>query len=310
MHPDGSTLVCAFGNRLQLFSVRVSVAGAEPPCLLTPKEAPAGAASLTGLGDTKCIAFSPDGGLMAVGSGDGRLRLFTWPALALRADVEHAHPDSLTDADFSPDGATLLTTGNETMSASGGAAVWRVAEDGLKRARWLEPLKAPRGARVTVRGAKFARDGSGVAFTGANVAGEARVLTWRVADWSCTSSRRAMPEPLTSLALSPGNGRLLAAGGAEGSLVMLSTKTLAPLRRVRNAHMVFVTGLAFSPSGRTLASLSADASARCTLAPPRRSVGYALMRILIAFLVHLAIVSLILHLHKRGHLRRPEWLEW
>jgi WD40 repeat protein len=301
--------VCAFSDRLQLFAVRVSVAAeGEPPCALTPKDPPSGAASLTGMGETKCICFSPDGSIMALGGGDGRLRLFAWPALTLRADVKDAHTDAISDADFSPDGSLLLTTGNEKVGPAGGAAVWRVEEKALSRVRWLEGVRGRKGARVTLRGAKFARDGSGMAYTGANTDGTARVLAWRVADWRCMKSCHALPEPLTSLALSPGVGRLLAAGGAEGSLVMLSAKTLATLRRVPGAHMVFVTGLSFSPSGRTVASLSGDASARCTLAPPRRSIGYVIMRLLLTLIVHFAIVSLVVHAHRQGHLRRPSWL--
>lgn len=302
--------MCAFGDRLQLFAVQLSLAtdNSAPPCSLTPKELPAGAASLTGIPETKCISFSADGSRMVLGGGDGRLRLYTWPGLALRADVEHAHPDAISDADFSPDGSQLLTTGNERVGPTGGAAVWHVAEDGLKRLCWLDGMPLPKGARVTLRGAKFARDGSGTAFTGANLGDESRVLIWRISDWRCVASRRALSEPLTSLVLSPGNGRLLAAGGSEGSIVMLSSKTLAPMRRVPSAHMVFVTGLSFSPSGRTLASLSADASARCTLAPPKRSVVSALLRILIAFLVHMAVVSLVITAHRRGKWSVPAWM--
>jgi prolactin regulatory element-binding protein len=309
VHPDGSTLVCAFGDRLQLFSVRVTLAaeGTAPACSLTPKELPSGV-SLSGIADTKCISFSADGSRMVLGAGDGRLRMFSWPELALRADVEHAHPEAVSDADFSPDGSLLLTTGNERVGPTGGATVWRVAESALQRVCWLDGVPAPKGARVTLRGAKFARDGSGTAFTGANLREESRVLTWRTSDWRCVASRRALTEPLTSLALSPGNGRLLAAGGSEGSIVMIASKTLAPMRRVPSAHMVFVTGLSFSPSGRTLASLSADASARCTLAPPKRSVLAALLRLLLALLVHMAVVTLVITTHRRGMWNVPDWL--
>jgi WD40 repeat protein len=214
----------------------------------------------------------------------------------------------VSDADFSPDGSLLLTTGNERVGPTGGGAVWRVGDKGLQRLCWLDGVPAPKGARVTLRGAKFARDGSGTAFTGANLRDESRVLAWRMSDWRCVASRRALTEPLTSLALSPGNGRLLAAGGSEGSIVMIASKTLAQMRRVPAAHMVFVTGLSFSPSGRTLASLSADASARCTLAPPKRSVLSALLRVLLAFLVHMAVVSLVIATHRRRMWSVPAWM--
>ena len=130
--------MCAFGDRLQLFAVRVALAteDAAPACSLTPKERPDGAASLAGIADTKCICFSADGSRMVLGGGDGRLRMFSWPELALRADVEHAHPEAVSDADFSPDGSLLLTTGNERVGPTGGGAMWRVGDKGLQRLCW------------------------------------------------------------------------------------------------------------------------------------------------------------------------------
>jgi prolactin regulatory element-binding protein len=263
-------------------------------------EPPPGAAPLSDFADTKCLAFSADGGRLAVGSEDGRLRLLSWPALRVLGDEARAHPDAVSDADFSPDGALLLTTGNEPWGAAGGACVWRVAGQALQRERWLGSFGAPPRARVTLRGARFARDGSGRAFTGVNVAGEARVVAWRVADWAPLALKRALSEPLTSLALSPIDGRLIAAGGAEGSVVMLGARTLAPLRRVKNAHMVFVTAVAFSPAGATLASLSGDASARCTAAPPRKSFIAAVVRLLLLLAVQAIFFCLVLLARKRG----------
>lgn len=301
LHPDGTTLLCALSTGLQLLRVRVSTAAdGGSSCELSAAEAPAGAPPLSSFADTKCLAFSADGTRLALGSEDGRLRLLAWPSLRCVADVTGAHSDAVSDADFSPDGGLLLTTGNEKAGPASGAAVWRVQAHKLERVCWLGSFGAPAGARVTLRGAKFARDGSGRAFTGANVNGEARIVAWCVANWRAVASRRALSEPLTSLALSPTDGRLVAAGGAEGSVAMLAARTLATLHRQKGAHMVFVTGLAFSPSGATLASLSGDASARCTPVPKRKSVLAAVLRLVLLLLVHACIFALLMFARRRG----------
>jgi WD40 repeat protein len=281
--------VVAFSTRLQVFRVRVTDgADGSVGCELLPQEA----ATQLAVADTKCLAFSADGSRLAVGSEDGRLRVFTWPQLQRVADVAGAHPDALSDADFSPDGALLVTTGNERVGPAGGACVWRLLPDGLERVTWLGSCGAPPGKRVTYRGVKFARTG-GRLFVGANIGGEARVAAWRMTDWRLIACKRALSEPLTSLALSPPAGRLVAVGGADGSFVALAAGTLAGMTRMANAHMVFVTHVAFSPSGATLASISGDASVRCTPMPPPRSLLAAALRLLLVYLMLVATAALI-----------------
>ena len=263
-------------------------------CELSASVAPAGCEPLASFADVKVLLFSPSGSRLALGGDDGRLRLFSWPALRCVADVPKAHSDALSDADFSADDSLLLTTGNERAGPAGGCAVWKVGASSLERLAWLGPIGVPAALRVTLRGCRFARDGSGRAFTGANVNGEARIACWQVGSWDrALSSRRVLAEPLTSLSLSPLDGRLLAAGGAEGSLSLVSARTLAPLQRCKGAHMVFVTSLCFSPAGATLASVSADASARCTAAPQPRAPVKAVLRLL-AYLLALCLLYIVL----------------
>ena len=283
----------AFSTKLQLFRARVTTAadGAAACELVAQDTTP----SLAKLSDTKCLVFSTDGTRLALGADDGRLRVMTWPKLECIADVAGAHPDALSDADFSPDGSLLVTTGNERVTASGGACVWRVLPDGLERLTWLSGCGAPAGSRVTYRGVKFTRAGGrSRVFVGANVSGEARVAVWRVDDWRLVACKRALREPLTSLALSPPSGRLVAAGGADGSVVALASGTLAAMTRVPNAHMVFVTCVAFSPSGSTLASVSGDASVRCTPMPPPKSILFAALRMLLVLAMLTLVTSIAL----------------
>ena len=75
-----------------------------------------------------------------------------------------------------------------------------------------------------------------------------------------------------------------------GEVAIFSTKVLAPLKRVREGHMVFVTAVAFSGDDRGLLSVSADASARTTLvAPERPSSLYMLLLGLLILLVSIAL---------------------
>lgn len=293
LHPAGSTLVVALCNTTLLLRVHVGVSeSGAATCELARLPLPHASLALPAV-DVKCMAFSPDGTRLAVGSSDGRLRVHAWPSLTLVCEHMGAHTDAMSDVDFSPDGSLLLSTGNEAAGPAGGAAVWSVDKSGvLARLRWL-PLPPTAKGRRTFRGCRFsdAASSPGVAFTGLNVGGEARILSWRTHDWALAADRRALKQPLTSISMSP-RGRLLAVGGAEGGVCLLSAATLAPLLTLPSAHMVFVTAVAFAPSGSALGSVSGDASCRCTPAPPQRSLLAVLLRFFVYFLVYVAVVRL------------------
>lgn len=121
---------------------------------------------------------------------------------------------------------------------------------------------------------------------GANVNGAGKIFVFRkqpdgdASAWSCVGSRKALPQPITTLAMAPG-GKTLGFGCSEGGVAALSSGALSLLNRLPYAHMVFVTALAFSPSGKVLASVSADASARCTAVTLRtRTARQAFLRFL------------------------------
>lgn len=61
------------------------------------------------------------------------------------------------------------------------------------------------------------------------------------------------------------NGTVSKINVPAGDIGIFSGLKLTPLRRVRQAHMVFVTALAFAPDESALLTASADASARLTL---------------------------------------------
>ena len=70
----------------------------------------------------------------------------------------------------------------------------------------------------------------------------------------------------------------------------MSAADLRPIRRVNEAHMVFVTAVAMSPGGHAMLSVSADASALCTTAGARKQAGGGQLLLWLAVLVLLLAV--------------------
>lgn len=77
-----------------------------------------------------------------------------------------------------------------------------------------------------------------------------------------------------------------------GDVATLNSRDLQPLQRVKGAHMVFTTALAFSADEKTMLTVSADASALATQVSVRKS-GTAGLSVPVLMAI-LAAVSAIL----------------
>ena len=80
--------------------------------------------------DIEASAFSPDGQLLAAGSQDGRVQIFSVPRRTATAPAFDALAGAIESVAFSPDGKTLVTTGE-----NGQIRLWDV--------QTREPLGAP-----------------------------------------------------------------------------------------------------------------------------------------------------------------------
>ena len=128
-------------------------------------------------------------------------------------------------------------------------------------------------------------------------------------EWTKICSVRAHIDPITAMAVS-GSGQLVATGTSEGDVAVFSAGDFAAVTTVKNAHMVFVTGLDWKPhvnsapttpsrgSGdqeaapvEVLLSVSADSAALVTVVDPNsKSRFMATFVKLVIFLLLLALI--------------------
>jgi WD40 repeat protein len=184
-------------------------------------------------------ALSPDGGALAVGSRDGRVRLLDLRSGEVRRFFR-GHGAGILDMAFTSDGRTLVSSDSD-----GEVIVWDVA-----RGQVREELSSHRGP---VWALAVSPDGRTLHSGG----GDGRVMLWDLTGdrrlVRSFSLRQAFEDIQTprGIAVSP-DGETLAVTGRDGTVDLLDTATLKRRRSVR-ATRGFAAAAAFRPDGRLLA---------------------------------------------------------
>ncbi len=183
----------------------------------------------------KCVAFSPDGQLVASGSGGGIFfqdnTVRVWRAKDGKPMWTLQHESQVNSLVFSPDGSLLASGGND------GVLLWTAAD-------WKQ-AKVPAHAGF-VNCLAFSSDGKMLAVGSyADLAqGEAGLELWRIPVAKRKHRLAGHSEHVNGVAFSP-SGRILASGASQGDLRLWNTAD-GRLIETLTTEGSEVTGLAFS----------------------------------------------------------------
>ncbi|HEX6399802.1 MAG TPA: WD40 repeat domain-containing protein, partial [Actinomycetota bacterium] len=167
------------------------------------------------------LAFSPDGQVLAVLSGRGRLEVWAVDTGERLMSIDDAHPGNGSDLAFLPDGR-LVTVGGD------GGVVWAVPSD--------KPLLSFSGGSK-LGGVAVSRDGARIATAGA----DRKATIWDAATGGKLLELE-LPNAVTSIAFSP-DGTELATGDANGIVRVFALRVDDLVRLARQR----LSGLPTSP---------------------------------------------------------------
>ncbi len=212
------------------------------------------------------MSVRPDGRKFAIGSDDGRLRLFD-PRSGAITRLSGRHDSPLSRTFFAPDGRTLVSSRDD-----GEVLVWDLPEGTVR-----ETYSAHNAG---VGGLEITSDGDTLYTAGL----DSRAFAWDL------SGERRLVQPFDAgppfipddgdeypkgLAASP-DGKTLAVSQSDGTVILIDAETLQRRRSARVLHG-FVAAIAFSPDGRLLAATGKDGELRLvdarTLSPVEKLTG-------------------------------------
>ena len=213
-----------------------------------------------------CVAFSPDGKLLASASGNygqpGEVKVWDI-ATGRELHCLRGHNDLVSCVAFSPD-SRRLASANGGVRTPGEIKIWDTADG-----RELRSLAAH---SVPVRGLSFSPDGRQLASFAGGVDSGGRMLPGEVKVWDAALGRQLLHIPGTeasmwsaafnALAFSPALAKPRRVAFADGHLVRVCDAATGKEVFRLGKHSYPVNNVAFSPDGRRLASGSNDGTVK------------------------------------------------
>ncbi len=196
--------------------------------------------------DAKSAAYSPDGQAIAVGSGDGAIRIWNavWSGVP-KAPIHtlRGHTAGVLSVAYSPNGQTIASGSYDDT-----IRIWD-ANTGAH-------LRTLTGHRNNVWSVAYSPDGQTIV-SGSD---DSTVRIWNASAGEEIRALQGHTSTVNSVAYSP-DGRTIVSGSADNTIRIWNADTGAEIQTLQG-HTAAVHSVAYSPDGRTIASGSADDTIR------------------------------------------------
>ena len=196
----------------------------------------------TSLESFRSVAFSPDGTMLALGTYDGKIKLWDTAAGTTTATLE-GHRSTVYSMAFSPDGSQLVSGGSYDLTVM----LWDVATG---------THATMEGHTDVVQSVAFSPDGT----TLASGSDDHTVRLWDAATGTDIATLEEHTSWVFSVAFSP-DGKILASGASDGTVRLWDVATRTNTATLEG-HTGPVRSVAFSPDGTTLASAATGGTVR------------------------------------------------